>query len=47
MNAEAVAAMTGAVDFATIITGIAAIAAVLILPKVAIKGAGMILSMIR
>jgi hypothetical protein len=47
MDAEAVAAMTGSVDFATIITGIAAVAAVLILPKVAMKGARMVLSMIR
>jgi hypothetical protein len=47
MDAAAVAAMTGAVDFATIITGIAAVAAVLILPKVAMKGARMVLGMIR
>jgi len=47
MDAAAVTAMTSAVDFATIITGIAAVAAVLVLPKVAMKGARMVLGMIR
>jgi hypothetical protein len=47
MTAENVAALVGSVDFATIITGIAAVAAVLILPKVAMRGARMVLSMVR
>jgi len=47
MEAADVLAMTSSVDFGPIITGIAAVAAVLVLPKVAMKGARMVLAMIR
>jgi hypothetical protein len=47
MDAAAVTAITGAVDFATIVTGIGAIGAVLVIPKVAVKGARMLLGFIR
>jgi len=47
MTEAQVTALTGSVDFATIIIGLAAIGAALILPMVAKKGISMILSMIR
>lgn len=47
MNAAAVAAITGAVDFATIITGIGVIAAAVALVLISVKGARMLLGMIK
>lgn len=47
MDAAAVTAITGAVDFATIITGIGAIAAAIVVIKVAKKGASLLLGFIR
>lgn len=47
MDAAAVATITSAVSFTTIITGIGAVAAACALVYVAVKGARMLLSMIR
>jgi hypothetical protein len=47
MNAAAVAAITGAVDFSTIITGIGVIAAAVALVLISVKGARMLLGMIK
>jgi hypothetical protein len=47
MDAAAVTTLVGSVDFATIITGIATIAGALMIPKVAVKGARMILGMVK
>jgi hypothetical protein len=47
MDAAAVTAITSAVDFGTIITGIGAIAAAVALVLISVKGAKMLLGMIR
>jgi hydroxyethylthiazole kinase-like sugar kinase family protein len=47
MDAETVATITGAVDYAAIITGIGTVATAVIAVLVAIKGAKMLLSMVR
>jgi len=47
MDAAAVTAVTGAVDFATIVTGISAIAAAIVTVLLAVKGAKMLLGMVR
>jgi hypothetical protein len=47
MDAAAVTAVTGAVDFATIVTGIGAIGAAVALVFIAIKGAKLLLGMLR
>lgn len=47
MDAASVAVVTGAVDFATIITGIAAIAGAIVLVLVTVRGAKMLLGMVR
>lgn len=47
MDSTAVTAITSAVDFATIITGIGAIAAAMVVIKVARKGASLLLGFIR
>jgi hypothetical protein len=47
MDAAAVTTITGAVDYATIITGIAAIAAAVVVVLVAVKGSRMLLGMVR
>lgn len=47
MDAAAVTAITGAVDFATVVTGIGAIAAAVALVYVAIKGGKLLLGMVR
>lgn len=47
MDAAAVTAITGAVDFGTVVTGIGAIAAAVALVYISIKGAKMLLGMIR
>lgn len=47
MDAAAVTAITGAVDFATIVTGIGAIGAAVVGVYVAVRGARMLLSMVR
>lgn len=47
MDAAAVTAITSAVDFATIITGIGTIAASVALVLISVKGAKMLLGMIR
>jgi hypothetical protein len=46
MDAAAVTAITGAVDFATIITGIGAIAGAVALVYIAVKGSQMVLAMV-
>ncbi len=47
MDAAAVTAITGAVDFATIITGVGAIAGAVVLVLISVRGAKMLLSMVR
>ncbi len=47
MDETTVATITGAVDYATIITGIGTIAAAVVVVLVAVKGAKMLLSMVR
>jgi len=47
MDAATVAVVTGAVDYATIITGIGAIAAAVVVVLVSVKGAKMLLGMVR
>jgi hypothetical protein len=47
MDAAAVTAITSSVDFATVVTGIGAIAAAVAIVLVAVKGARMLLGMIR
>lgn len=47
MDAATVSAITGAVDFATIITGIGAVAAAVGVVYVAVRGAKMLLAMVR
>ena len=47
MDALAVTAVTSAVDFATIITGIGTIAAAVVLVLISVRGAKMLLSMVR
>lgn len=47
MDATQVAAVTGAVDFATIITGIGTVAAAVAIVLVSVKGAKMLLAMVR
>lgn len=47
MDAAAVSAITSAVDFATVVTGIGAVAAAIALVMIAKKGAKMLLGMIR
>ena len=47
MDAAAVAAITGGIDFATVVTGIGVVAAAISLALVAQKGARMLLSMLR
>jgi hypothetical protein len=47
MDAATVTAITGSVDFTTIIVGIGAIAASVALVLISVRGARMLLSMIR
>lgn len=47
MDATVVSTITGAVDYATIIAGIGAIAAAVVVVLVAVKGAKMLLGMVR
>ena len=47
MDATAVAAITGAVDFATIVAGIGTVAAAVAVVMVAGRGARMLISIIR
>tara|TARA_B110000305_G_scaffold231550_1_gene285199 strand:+ start:316 stop:459 length:144 start_codon:yes stop_codon:yes gene_type:complete len=47
MDAAAVTAVTGAIDFATIITGIGAVFAAVIVVKVAMVGGRKLLSALR
>lgn len=47
MDAATVTSVTSAVDFATIITGIGAIAAAVVVVLIAVKGAKMLLGMVR
>jgi hypothetical protein len=47
MDAAAVTAITSAVDFGTVITGIGAIAAAVALVYISIKGARLLLGMVR
>ena len=47
MDSAAVTAITGAVDFATIVTGIGSVAAAIVVVLISIKGAKMLLSMVR
>lgn len=47
MDAAAVTAVTSAVDFSTIVTGIGAIAAAVVLVLLSVRGARMLLSMVR
>jgi hypothetical protein len=47
MDAAAVTAITTAVDFGTVITGIGAISAAVALVYISIKGARMLLGMVR
>ena len=47
MDAAAVTAITGSVDFATVVTGIGAIGAAIAIVYVSIKGARMLIGMIR
>jgi hypothetical protein len=47
MDAAAVTAITTAVDFGTVVTGIGAIAAAVALVYISIKGARMLLGMVR
>jgi hypothetical protein len=47
MDAAAVTAITTAVDFGTVVTGIGAIAAAVALVLISIKGARLLLGMVR
>lgn len=47
MDATAVTAITGAVDFATIVTGVGTIAAAVVVVLVSVKGAKMLIGMVR
>jgi hypothetical protein len=47
MDAATVTAITSAVDFTTIVTGIGTVAAAVVVVYMAVKGAKMLLSMIR
>tara|TARA_R110000737_G_C14613111_1_gene491378 strand:+ start:2187 stop:2336 length:150 start_codon:yes stop_codon:yes gene_type:complete len=47
MDAAAVTAITGAVDFASIVTGIGVIAGSIALVLISVKGAKMLLGMVR
>lgn len=47
MDAATVATITGAVDFATIVTGIGTVAAAVGVVYVAVRGARMLLGMVR
>jgi hypothetical protein len=47
MDAAAVTAITGAVDFASVVTGIGVIAGATVLVLIAVKGAKMLLGMVR
>jgi hypothetical protein len=47
MDAAAVTAITSAVDFGTVVTGIGAIAAAVALVLISIKGARLLLGMVR
>jgi len=47
MDALAVTAVTSAVDFATIVTGIGTIAGAVALVLISVRGARMLLSMVR
>jgi hypothetical protein len=47
MTADQVTAITAAVDYGTIITGIGAIAAAVVVVLVAFRGAKMLLGMVR
>jgi hypothetical protein len=47
MDAATVSTITGAVDYATIITGIGTVASAVVVVLVAVKGAKMLLSMVR
>lgn len=47
MDATAVSAITGAVDYATVVTGIGAIGAAIVIVYIAIRGAKMLLGMVR
>jgi hypothetical protein len=47
MDAAAVTAITGAVDFASIVTGIGVIAGAIALVLISVKGAKMLLGMVR
>ncbi len=46
MDAAAVTAITSAVDFATVITGIGAVAAAIVLVLISMKGAKYLLNMV-
>lgn len=47
MDAAAVSTITSAVDFATIVTGIGAIGAGVVVVYIAVRGARMLLGMVR
>lgn len=47
MDAAAIAAITGAVNFGTVVTGIGTVAAGVVLVLVAVRGAKFLLSMVR
>ncbi|MBL4794778.1 MAG: hypothetical protein JKY24_09480 [Pseudomonadales bacterium] len=47
MTAEQVQALTGAVDYATIIAGIGTVAAAIVIVLVSVRGAKMLLAMVR
>lgn len=47
MTAEQVSTISSAVDFTTIITGIGTVAAAVVLVLISVKGAKMLLSMVR
>jgi len=47
MDATAVTAITSAVDFTSIVTGIGTIAAAIVVVLIAVKGAKALLSMVR
>jgi len=47
MDASAVTAITGAVDFATVITGIGAVFAAIVLVRVAMVGGKLLIAAIR
>jgi hypothetical protein len=47
MDAAAVTAITGAIDFGTVVTGIGAVFAAIVLVKVAMAGGKLLISAIR